>query len=56
MDLDRVPALLVLAPRKVSGDGLPVATVSYGFRGYDSVRQAVRDADYEGKALPYHPE
>ena len=56
VDLDRVPALLVLAPRKVSGDGLPVATVSYGFRGYDSVRQAVRDAEYEGKALPYHPE
>jgi hypothetical protein len=55
VDLDRVPALVVVAPRKVSGNGPPVAAVSYGFRGYDSVRQAVRDAAYKGDERDYHP-
>lgn len=54
-DIDRVPALIALSPRNVSGNGPPVATVSYGFRGYESVRQAVRDAAYEGKSLSYDP-
>lgn len=54
--VDRVPALVVLAPRRVTGSGPPVASVSYGFRGYDSIRQAVRDAAYDGKQLPYYPE
>ncbi|MGI9020775.1 MAG: hypothetical protein ACR2G3_08715 [Solirubrobacterales bacterium] len=54
-DIDRVPALIALSPRDVSGNGPPVATVSYGFRGYESVRQAVRDAGYEGKSLSYDP-
>jgi hypothetical protein len=55
VELDRVPALIVLSPKEVSGDGPPVATLSYGFRGYESVRQAVDDAAYEGKELSYHP-
>lgn len=55
VELDRVPALIALSPRDVAGDRPPVATISYGFRGADSVRQAVRDAAYDGKSLPYHP-
>jgi hypothetical protein len=55
-DVDRVPALVVLSPRRVTGSGAPVASVSYGFRGYESIRQAVRDAAYQGKDLPYYPE
>jgi len=55
VDLDRAPALVVLSPRSVTGDGAPVASVSYGFRGYDSVVQAVRNAGYDGKKLDYHP-
>jgi hypothetical protein len=56
VDVSRVPALVVVRPRNLS-DGMPQATVSYGFRGPDSVEQAVRDALYEGKSnLPYYPE
>jgi hypothetical protein len=56
VDVSRVPALIVVRPKNVS-DGVPQATVSYGFRGPDSVEQAVRDALYEGKGnLPYYPE
>jgi hypothetical protein len=56
VDVSRVPALVVIRPRKLN-DGVPQASVSYGFRGPDSVKQAVRDALYEGKSdLPYYPE
>ncbi len=55
VDVDRVPALVAISPPDVGGAGLPVATISYGFRGYQSVHQAVRDANYEGKTLGYHP-
>jgi hypothetical protein len=55
VNLDRVPALVVVEPnRRVEGP-LPVATTSYGFRGPESVEQAVRDVLYDGRELPYHP-
>jgi hypothetical protein len=52
--VNRVPALIVMQPRSVSD--VPTASVSYGFRSPQSVVQAVRDARYEGKKLPYYPE
>jgi hypothetical protein len=56
VDVDRVPALVVISPKKLSDDTLPAATVSYGFRGPQSVLQAVEDAQYKGKTnLPYSP-
>jgi hypothetical protein len=56
VDVSRVPALVVVRPRKLS-DGMPQASVSYGFRGPDSVEHAVRDALYAGKSnLPYYPD
>ncbi len=55
VDIDRAPALIVLSPRSVTGNDAPVASISYGFRGYDSVVQAVRNARYDGKELPYYP-
>jgi hypothetical protein len=55
VSLDRVPALIVLTPRKLSGP-MPEATVSYGYRKLDSVEQAIRDAGYKGPELSYHPE
>jgi hypothetical protein len=56
VDVSRVPALVVVRPRNLSS-GVPEATVSYGFRGPESVEQAVRDALYDGKSnLPYYPE
>jgi hypothetical protein len=55
VDVDRVPALIVLSPKSVSGD-VPSASVSYGFRGPDSVKQAIADAGFEGRDVPYFPE
>ena len=55
VDVNRVPALIVVRPRRLAR-GAPTATVSYGFRGADSVEQAVRDALYQGPTnLPYYP-
>lgn len=56
VDVDRVPALVVLSPKRLNDGGLPRATVSYGFRGPASVIQAIEDAEYKGKTdLPYYP-
>ena len=54
VQLDRVPALVVIRPSKLS-DGAPEATVSYGFRGPESVQQAVEDALFDGKSVGYDP-
>ena len=55
VDVNQVPALVVLRPRQLA-HGAPTATVSYGFRGPDSVEQAVRNALYRGPSnLPYYP-
>lgn len=52
--VERVPALVVIRPRRVSG-GVPEARVSYGFREAQSVAQAVKDAVYDGPKRSYHP-
>jgi hypothetical protein len=53
--VNRVPALVVIRPRRLSGS-VPQAQVSYGFRGSQSVVQAVDDALYSGKDhIPYSP-
>ena len=56
VDVNRVPALVVVRPKRLTGGGPPTASVSYGFRGPDSVAQAVRDSLYKGPTnLPYYP-
>lgn len=52
--VNRVPALVVVRPQHLS-NGVPTAEVSYGFRSAASVAQAVRDAQYKGATVPYHP-
>jgi hypothetical protein len=53
--LNRVPALVVVRPKDVAG-APPQAQVSYGFRNFQSVVQAVKDALYTGKDdVPYYP-
>jgi len=52
--VDRVPALVVLGPKKLD-QAVPTASVSYGFLDGDSVEQAVIDAGYKGPTLEYHP-
>ncbi|CAN5593606.1 hypothetical protein BH10ACT11_BH10ACT11_12920 [soil metagenome] len=56
VDLNRVPALVVIQPKKLTGKGqAPSATVSYGYRTPNSVKQAVKDQLYDGKVLGYSP-
>jgi hypothetical protein len=55
VDVNRVPALVVLRPKRLSGK-TPEATVTYGFRTGQGVAQAVQDALYSGKTnVPYFP-
>jgi hypothetical protein len=54
VEVNRVPALVVLRPRDV-GKGIPTASVSYGFQSPAAVVQAVVDAGYQGRTVPYHP-
>jgi hypothetical protein len=56
VDVDRVPALVVIQPKRLTEGSLPEATVSYGYRGARTIEQAVRDAGYKGPDnLPYYP-
>jgi hypothetical protein len=54
VNVNRTPALVVVRPRKLTGS-VPTATVSYGFRGVQSINQAVDDALYKGKQVPAYP-
>jgi hypothetical protein len=54
VDLSRTPALVIIRPRKLTNN-TPEATVSYGFRGPESVETAVDDALYDGKNVTYDP-
>jgi hypothetical protein len=53
-DVQQVPALLVMRPRGLS-NGVPQASVDYGFQTAQSVVQAVIDAGYKGPEETYHP-
>jgi hypothetical protein len=55
IEVSRVPALIVMRPRRLS-QGTPQATVDYGLQTPEDVRQAVRDASYDGPGATYHPE
>jgi hypothetical protein len=55
LDVNRVPALVVMRPKRLS-DGIPQASVEYGFQTPESVVQAVRDASYSGPEETYHPD
>ena len=55
INLDRVPALIVLRPKRLSG-GTATATVSYGFRDVQSIRQEIVDALYDGGSVGYSPD
>jgi hypothetical protein len=55
LDLSQVPALVVMRPKRLS-DGVPQASVDYGFQTPESVVQAVVDAGYKGPEATYHPD
>lgn len=52
--VDRVPALVVIRPKKLTGR-IPQAFVHHGFQSGESIVQAVVDARYRGRTLDYHP-
>jgi hypothetical protein len=52
--VDRLPALVVLAPKRAS-DGVPTGSILYGYQTPANLRQAIIDAGYEGPTLDYHP-
>lgn len=54
VDVNRVPALVVIRPKHLD-NGIPTATVTYGFQSSQSAVQAVKDAGYKGRTLEYHP-
>jgi hypothetical protein len=54
VEVSQVPALVVVRPKNLD-DGIPSASVSYGYQTPENVRQAVIDARYEGRTLDYHP-
>lgn len=56
VDVERVPALIVLRPRRLSRGTLQATTVSYGYQSPQSVVQAVLDASYNGPEPTYHPD
>jgi hypothetical protein len=53
-NVNRVPALVVLRPKRLD-NGIPTASVHYGYQSPESVEQAVIDAGYHGRTVPYHP-
>lgn len=53
-EVTRVPALVVVRPKNLD-QGIPSASVAYGYQSPSSVRQAVIDARYRGHTLDYHP-
>jgi len=56
VDLNRVPAIVVLRPKSLTQGAVPQASVSYGFKSLQSVAQALRDASYKGpQNLPSYP-
>jgi hypothetical protein len=52
--VERVPALVAITPKGLHG-GTPTASVHYGYQSPESIIQAVIDAGYRGRTLPYHP-
>lgn len=53
-NVSRVPALVVVSPKGVDAS-VPKASVHYGYQSPESVEQAVIDAGYKGRTVPYHP-
>ncbi len=54
VSVSRAPALVVVRPRRLS-DGVPTASVTYGFLGPQSLRQAIDGAFYDGGTVPAYP-
>jgi hypothetical protein len=56
VNIDRVPALILVTPRDLSQGSAPAAESLYGFHSTQSVVQAVRDILYRGPTVGYSPD
>jgi hypothetical protein len=54
LDVNQLPALIVLRPKALS-NGVPQATVAYGYQTPESIYVSVLDATYKGPEVTYHP-
>jgi hypothetical protein len=55
LDISQLPALIVMRPKSLS-NGVPQATVAYGYQTPQSIYQAIADATYKGpEDGTYHP-
>ncbi len=55
LGVNQAPALVVIRPKELNGDGPAPASVTYGFQTKNDVRQAIHDAVYRGRTLTYAP-
>jgi hypothetical protein len=55
VEVEQVPALVAVRPKRLS-DGVPQASVSYGFQTPQGIAQAMRDAAYDGPESTYYPD
>jgi hypothetical protein len=55
LGVDQAPALIVVRPLALNGGEAAPATVTYGYQSAADIRQAVRDATYQGPQLTYAP-
>jgi hypothetical protein len=55
LGVNQVPALIVIRPKDLNGANPAPASVTYGFQTKEDVRQAIRDAVYDGRTLTYAP-
>jgi hypothetical protein len=56
LGVDRVPALIVIRPKKLNNGGPAPASVTYGLNSQTGIRQTIREAVYKGPHLTYAPQ
>lgn len=54
LGIQRVPAFVVLRPKKLSGDQ-PQGSVLYGYQTPETIAQEIVDSAYKGPEAAYHP-
>ena len=54
LGIQRVPAFVVLRPKKLSGDQ-PQGSVLYGYQIPTTIAQEINDSVYKGPEAAYHP-
>lgn len=56
LGVNRVPALIVVRPKRLNQGGPAPASVTYGLNSKTGIRQTIREAVYKGPHLTYAPQ